>query len=158
MEADDICEIYKSLKEFCKEKSFEIVTPKSGETSFFRTIAICKKEKYKHFKYRKEFPLYKNRIIFLSNNSQDTVIIGCHAPSKGKIDTYWASLICICRDLIAESRKIIIIGDLNVYMPRKTQKKKFYSLLSEGMVDLWIEKGIQILIQHISKVADSIML
>lgn len=138
------CQIYLQLLEFCKSENLSILYPDTVEVSYFRTIAICCEKKYSNINSGVVFDEYKNRILVLKNNvsGNKQAVVGIHAPSTGNIDKYWESLKELYRHLeLQDYRNKIFIGDFNVYLPGTRQKKLFFELLSEGLVDLWIEKG-----------------
>jgi len=64
-------------------------------------------------------------------------VIGLHI-SMGDTD-YWDSLIKHYKEL--KDKKVLIIGDMNVYDWGTKQKEKFLELLKCGAVDAWVEKG-----------------
>ncbi len=138
------CQIYLQLLEFCKSKKLSILYPETVEVSYFRTIAICYDKKYSNINLGVVFEEYKNRILVLKNNVTEIkqAVVGVHAPSTGNIDNYWKSLKELHSHLELQGyRNKIFIGDFNVYLPGTCQKKLFFGLLSEGLVDMWIEKG-----------------
>jgi len=133
-----------SLKWFCEENGYELLMNEREETSFFVTLAIFKKGKYKRIKTTHKYKDYRNRILVVekSQNPDDT-FVAVHAPSRDKdIYDFWKTIICLFKELRKNNgRKVLIIGDMNVYMPGTKQKHMFNQLLSEGMFDLWIESG-----------------
>ncbi|MEG0720163.1 MAG: hypothetical protein RR446_00115 [Lachnospiraceae bacterium] len=138
------CKIYLQLLEFCRNESLSILTPQSNEKSYFRTIAICFEKIYDNLSCKVSFVECKNRVIILKNNflGEDMAVVGVHAPSSSGIKEYWESLLLLHHNLKENNYKnIVFIGDFNVYKPGSIQKKMLFSLLAEGMVDLWIEKG-----------------
>jgi len=138
------CTIYLQLLEFCKNEKFSFLTPQSDENSYFRTIAICFEKIYDNISHGVSFVQYKNRVIILKNNflGDRMAIVGVHAPSSSGIKEYWESLrLLYCYLKKNNYKNIVFIGDFNVYKPGTIQKKMLFRLLSEGMVDLWIEKG-----------------
>lgn len=132
---------YKELVAFCKSEDLEVLISESSETSFFATIAICKKGTYEVQVLPQEFKDYRKRIIVI-NEKKDPgeIIIGVHANDD---DAYWEQLISLFKtlDMNKNEKKIVIIGDLNVYLPGTPQKRNFHKLLSEGLFDAWIEAG-----------------
>ncbi|SUY47683.1 exodeoxyribonuclease III (xth) [Clostridium putrefaciens] len=75
----------------------------------------------------------KNVEVTIDNKN----IIGLHI-SMADID-YWDSLIKRYKEL--KDKKVLIIGDMNVYDWGTQQKEKFFELLKCGAVDAWVEKG-----------------
>ena len=140
--SEEIYNLYLELEEYCKENDLEILKPSTKEGAFFRTIAIFKKGAYKRSltEIDKEFKQYANRIIALerTNAKTEEMIIGLHIPMDCK--DYWDYLIAVHKEL-PKDKMIIYIGDLNTYMPGSINKNKFYELMSEGLIDVWIEKG-----------------
>ena len=138
----EVCDIYKELEEYCKENDLEILKPSMKNSAFFMTVAIFKKGAYKRSSTEiyNEFKEYHNRIIALerTNAKNEEIIIGLHIPMDCK--DYWDYLIAVHKKL-PKDKRIIYIGDLNTYMPDTINKNKFYELLSEGLIDVWIEKG-----------------
>lgn len=75
----------------------------------------------------------KNVEINIDNKN----IIGLHI-TMGDTD-YWDSLIKHYNRL--KDKKVLIIGDLNVYDRGTKQKEKFLELLNCGAIDAWVQKG-----------------
>ena len=120
------------------QNDLEMLISDSDETSFFITIAICKKDKYEL--YDTGFKSYKRRVVLLEKKlNPEEIIIGVHA----KDGEYWEQLInlFVAQNNDYGQKKIIIIGDFNVFVPGTIQKKFFYQLLSKGLFDVWIEMG-----------------
>jgi len=133
------CEIYKEIIEFCRQNDLEVLISEGDETAYFVTIAICKKDKYEVFDAK--FEHYKRRVVVIAKQCQPTeIIIGVHAKADR---VYWNQLIKLFEETKENNRerKIIVIGDLNVFIPGTEQKKYFNELLSKGLFDAWIEMG-----------------
>lgn len=131
--------VYNELIEFCTDNNFEVLISKSNETSFFISIAICKKNKYEVLD--QEFNAYKRRIIIIAKKATPKeIIIGVHVKNDS---TYWEQLINLFTTVKASytDKKIIIIGDMNVFKPGTNQKEYFNQLMSKGSFDAWIEMG-----------------
>lgn len=138
----EICAVYKELEQYCEDNNLEILEPLTKGGSFFQTIAIFKIGAYKRCSTAidKEFKEYTNRIIALERTAANTeeLIVGLHIPKDCK--EYWDYLIEVHRKL-PKDKRIIYAGDLNTYAPGTINKNKFYELLSEGLIDVWLEMG-----------------
>lgn len=133
-----------SLKSFCEENGYEILMNESDETSFFVSVAIFRKNQYHRAKINYKYKDYRNRIIAVEKiNRPDETLIAIHAPSKeGEVEHFWNIVINLFKEAREiKHRKVLVLGDMNVYMPGSKQKHMFHRLLSEGMFDLWIESG-----------------
>lgn len=131
--------VYKELLEFCNQNDLEVLISEDDKTAFFITIAICKKDKYKVLDTK--FKDYKRRVVVVAQKDQlKEIIIGVHAKADSD---YWDQLIKLFEEKREKNSetKIIVIGDLNVFIPGTVQKKYFHELLSKGLFDIWIEKG-----------------
>lgn len=131
-------EIFNELLAFCIQNGFEMLISNSDETSFFITVAICKENMYQVDDTG--FKSYKRRVVLIEKKvNPEEIIIGVHAKDA----KYWEQLInlFILKNKDSGQKKIIIIGDLNVFVPGTAQKKLFYELLSKGLFDVWIEMG-----------------
>lgn len=136
--SSNISFVYSELKQYCEEKDFQILTPTTNETAFFRTISICKKvTKYKPYKIN--FVEFSNRIIGLFYN--DVLIIGVHIPdsSNRNVAKYWEQLNNVIMN--NTSRRILCIGDLNTFKSGTLNKIKLAELMSHDLVDIWLEQG-----------------
>ncbi len=131
--------VYKELLEFCNQNNLEVLISKDNETAFIVTIAICRKNKYEV--YETKFEKYKRRVVVIAKKDQPKeIIIGVHAKADRD---YWNQLIKLFEETKEKNseKKIIVIGDLNVFIPGTQQKKCFNTLLSKGLFDIWIEMG-----------------
>lgn len=131
--------VYKELLGFCNQNDLEVLISEDDKTAFFVTIAICKKDKYKVLDTK--FKDYKMRVIVVAQKDQPKeIIIGVHAKADRD---YWNQLIKLFEETKEKNseKKIIVIGDLNVFIPGTVQKKDFNTLLSKGLFDIWIEMG-----------------
>ena len=75
----------------------------------------------------------KNVEVIIDNK----IVIGLHI-SMGDI-CYWDSLIKYYK--MQKDKKILIIGDMNVFDCGTKQKEKFLELLKCGAIDAWVENG-----------------
>lgn len=79
---------------------------------------------------------YGNKFIEIKNNNLS--VLGVHMP----YDNYaWDMVIDYFSAFETTRDNIIIIGDMNVYDIGTSCKRKFYELLSKGVVDAWVEKA-----------------
>ena len=132
-------QVYKELLEFCNQNGLEILISEDDKTAFFVTIAICRKNKYEV--YETKFEKYKRRVVVIAKKDQPKeIIIGVHAKAD---KDYWNQLIKLFEETKEKNseKKIIVIGDLNVFIPGTQQKKCLNTLLSKGLFDIWIEMG-----------------
>lgn len=137
-EVDTNSEAFKKLKKQLDEHS--IVYPnKTSENDFctgYKSITVMFIKKC--FNYAVVVDNFstkemKNVEVTIENKN----VIGLHI-SMGDTD-YWDSLIKHYKEL--KDKKVLIIGDMNVYDWGTKQKEKFLELLKCGAVDAWVEKG-----------------
>lgn len=139
----EICVMYKELEQFCADNEFEILPTHNKEEiiGFFETIAIFKKDAYKTEPTYSSMKFnYENRIIAVekAGTESDEIIIGLHIPVD--CDIFWNDIISLHKKL-PKNKRIIYAGDFNTYISGTDNKNAFYKLLSEGLVDVWLEKG-----------------
>lgn len=137
-EVDTNSEAFKKLIKQLNE--YSIVYPnKTSENDFckgFKSITVMFIKKCLNYAVADDnfsTKEMKNVEITIENKN----IIGLHI-SMGDTD-YWDSLINHYKEL--KDRKVLIIGDMNVYDWGTEQKEKFLELLRCGAVDAWVEKG-----------------
>lgn len=134
--------VYKELEQFCADNEFEILPTPNEKQCHFKTVAIFKKGAYKtEATYGSmKFTDYANRIIAVEKvgTEFDEIIIGLHIPVA--CDILWNNVISLHKKL-PKNKRIIYAGDFNTYISGTDNKNAFYKLLSEGLVDVWLEKG-----------------
>lgn len=148
-----------------KNEELTCLAPYYPDTARFKTIAIVKNEKnIQNIELQPFILSQKNRTVFLlqsrtkKNEIVTDLIIGIHAPAGNKayedssVIHFWESLIDMIKNIVSykclnfyginrKIQDIVIVGDLNVYVPGTEKKRLFNRLLSVGMVDLWIENN-----------------
>lgn len=160
-ENDDIVFLHEVPREEMKKLTevYECYEPYYPNSAHFKTIAIVKdKSKFTNIELQPFISSQKNRIIFLINKETNDLIIGIHAPSSDNslndvsVNCFWNSVIKLLENIapykclnmygyLKKIRDIIIIGDFNIYDPKKGRKRLFNKLLSVGFCDLWIERN-----------------
>lgn len=148
-------ENYDNLQnEFGKE--YVIITPKKTGKAYFITCAIKKSESLwninedVNFQFPQELvenkgisywrSNFKNRIVEIKVG--DIYVLGVHIPDAEKRSgalSLWDELIKYYIVCTYFDKKVVIIGDMNVYMSGTVQKRKYYEFLQQGALDYWIE-------------------
>lgn len=81
----------------------------------------------------------ENNLRWVKVEIGDTLIAGVHFPLGGDFEDYWEELKRVY--LKYKHRKLVVIGDFNVYAENTPRRVLLDELLSLGLKDLWLSLG-----------------
>lgn len=122
-----------------KKNSYNIIYPdKTSAKDFSRslssiTVMFIKDKTLNSCKNPIEL---KERYKWNQIEYEGKIIIGVHVPYNIK---FWDTIIKYYKE--NNKKKLIIIGDMNVYSNNTSRKDKFDELLKLGAIDVWTQEG-----------------